>query len=179
MPRSSIIAFILVLFAATAQGHWAQPDGRVPVSRLTENLAQQLAANPEDPHLLARLARVHSLAYALGDVEFPVMGKGENPQYTYYEQGSGYPATRHSLDRSAIAAGIDHLMEAIALYEKAAKLAPGERRWDLDMTARVRQGKAPAASLPSGSLASRVGAKAGDDARATCDGMRSASVGRA
>lgn len=127
MPRSSIIAFILVLFAATAQGLWAPPDGQVPVARLVENLEQQLAANPDDPHLLARLARVHSLAYAVGDVELPVMGKGENPQYTYYEQGNSYPATRHSLDRSAIAERIDRLMEAIALYEKAAKLAPGER----------------------------------------------------
>ena len=127
MPRLSITALAFALFTATAQGHWAQPDGKVPVARLTENLAGQLSANPEEPHLLARLARVHSLAYALGDVELPVMGKGENPQYTYYEQGNSYPATRHSLDRAAIAARIDHLLEAIALYEKAAKLAPGER----------------------------------------------------
>lgn len=127
MSRSSIAALTLVLVAATAQGLWVPPDAQVPVARLVENLERQLATNPEDPHLLARLARVHSMAYALGDVELPVTGKGENPQYTYYEHGNGYPATRHSLDRSAIAARMDRLLEAIALYEKAAERAPGER----------------------------------------------------
>jgi hypothetical protein len=127
MPRLSITALSLVLFAASTQGLWAPPDGHVPVTRLVENLEQQLAATPEDPHLLAQLARVHSLVYALGDVELPVLGKGENPQYTYYEQGNSYPATRHNLDCKTIADRIDILMEAIALYEKAVKLAPGER----------------------------------------------------
>jgi hypothetical protein len=127
MPRLSITGLTLVFLTTAAQGLWVPPDTQIPVARLVENLELQLAANPEDPHLLARLARVHSLAYALGDVELPVMGKGENPQYTYYEQGNGYPASRHSLDRSAIAERIDRLLEAIALYEKATKLAPGER----------------------------------------------------
>lgn len=127
MLRISITPIAFMLIAASTQAEWAAPDAKVPVARLVENLEQQLAATPEDPHLLARLARVHSMVYALGDVEVPVMGKGESPQYTYYEQGQGYPSARHSLDREAISARIGRLLEAIRLYEKASKLAPEER----------------------------------------------------
>ncbi len=127
MLRIPITAITFVLFVATAQALWVGPDAQVPVARLVENLEQQLAATPADPHLLARLARVHSMVYALGDVEVPVMGKGESPKYEYYEQGQGYPSARHSLDREAVSARIGRLLQAIRLYEKAAKLAPEER----------------------------------------------------
>ncbi|MBL7647928.1 MAG: hypothetical protein JNK74_17235 [Candidatus Hydrogenedentes bacterium] len=127
MGRLSIFAFASLLFVATAQALWAAPDAKVPVARLVANLEQQLAAAPEDPHLLARVARVHSMVYVLGDVEVPVVGRGDNPKYTYYEQGLGYPSARHSLDREAISARIGRLLEAIRLYEKATKLAPEDR----------------------------------------------------
>jgi hypothetical protein len=127
MPRLSITALSLVLLVASAPAEWAAPDAKVPVARLVENLEQQLAAAPEDPHLLARVARVHSMVYALGNVEVPVVGRGDNPKFTYYEQGLGYPSARHSLDREAISARIGRLLEAIRLYEKATTLAPEER----------------------------------------------------
>ena len=127
MLRLSITAAAFMFFVASAPAEWAAPDAKVPVARLVENLEQQLVATPEDPNLLARLARVHSMVYALGDVEVPVMGGGDNPKYTYYEQGLGYPSARHSLDREAISGRIGRLLEAIRLYEKAAKLAPAER----------------------------------------------------
>ncbi len=127
MLRISITPIAFMLIAASVPAEWAAPDAKVPVARLVENLEQQLAATPEDPHLLARVARVHSMVYALGDVEVPVMGKGESPKYEYYEQGQGYPSARHSLDREAISARIGRLLEAIRLYERATKLAPEER----------------------------------------------------
>lgn len=122
-----LITTVILAFTATAaHALWIGPDGRVPVSRLIANIEQQLVETPDDPNLLARLARVHSMAYALGDVDLPVMGKGENPQYTYYEQGNGYPSTRRALDGPTILARFSHLHQAVTYYQQAARLGPNE-----------------------------------------------------
>lgn len=127
MPNRITIAIALLLLAPTVSAMWVGPDAQVPVNRLIENLEQQLSTTPQDPHLLARLARVHSMCYALGNVELPAIGGGENPKYVYYEQGNGYPSARHGLDRQSISLRIGQLLEAIRLYEKASINAPLER----------------------------------------------------
>jgi hypothetical protein len=116
----------LLLTASVAQGLWAPPDDRVPTARLIGNLEKQLAAAPGDAHLLARLGRIHSLRYSLGEREVGVSHVDESKNLQLYEQGHGYPSARHHLEGDAIVARINDLHTALDYYERAAKAGPKE-----------------------------------------------------
>jgi len=117
---------LLLLAAGAAHGRWLPPDDHVPAARLIENLERQLAEKPADAHLLARLGRLHSLRYALGERDMAVQRVGESGALKYYEHGHGYPSTRHSVEGEAIAERIVDLHRALDYYRRAAAADPDE-----------------------------------------------------
>ena len=122
MYYRSIGPAIALILATTVQGLWVPPDDKVPTERLIENLQAQLAATPDDPHLLARLGRIYSLRYSLGDREVEVRKDRNNGNLSLYEQGNGYPSARHHLAGEAIIERISDLHQALAYYEAAARV---------------------------------------------------------
>lgn len=121
-----ICCSLALLLAAAAPALWVPPDDTIPVERLIENLEKQLEATPDDPHLLARLGRIHSLRYALGDQKVDVRKDRDSDALQLYERGHGYPATRHGVDAAALPKRIPDLYAALDYYKRAVEADPDE-----------------------------------------------------
>lgn len=126
MYRFSLSCLMAVLFTVPVHGLWVPPDDSIPVARLVENLEKQLAEKPGDAHLLARLGRIHSLRYALGDQVVSVQKLGESADLELYEHGHSYPATRHDLPQEVLTERVGDLHRALDYYERAIAADPDE-----------------------------------------------------
>tara|TARA_R110001592_G_scaffold31948_1_gene112236 strand:+ start:999 stop:2207 length:1209 start_codon:yes stop_codon:yes gene_type:complete len=127
MKRSSYLCLALITIAATAaQALWVPPSDRIPTSRLIENLQAQLAKSPKDANLLARLGRIYSLRYSLGDTEVDVQKERDSDNFQLYAHGNGYPSTRHGMEGEAIVARIGDLHQAMDYYQRAVAIEPDE-----------------------------------------------------
>jgi hypothetical protein len=67
------VAAALIAASASLGAIYARPDiENVPVARLVANLDKELAADPKNPDLHLRLARLYAVAYSANTTELPV-----------------------------------------------------------------------------------------------------------
>src|SRR5215207_3178990 len=67
------IAAALIAASASLGAIYMRPDIEdVPVARLVANLEKELAADPKNPDIHLRLARLYALAYSANTTELPV-----------------------------------------------------------------------------------------------------------
>lgn len=115
---------LLVLLPVASVAKMAMPED-VPVDRLIRNVEAALKAQPNDPDQLFLLARLHSLAYAMGQRDIQV-----------YSTKRGDPASGFSLapwvrvqpevaTTKFTAACYAHLKASYLTYKKAVSLKPG------------------------------------------------------
>jgi hypothetical protein len=93
---------------------------QVPISRVLSNLQKRLAQDTNDFKVTYYLARVHSMAYSTNLAEVP-MRKDENvPAFYGPWNDAGVPQSVRSFSSpSARKAGLNHLTNAITLYDRA------------------------------------------------------------
>src|ERR1051326_7525129 len=92
MNRRLLSTFVIALFvAAETHGMFArQETEKVPIDRLLGNLEKRLQST-NDFETLYYLARVHSMAYAVGAPEISVRKKAQTPQFDSPGQDAGVP----------------------------------------------------------------------------------------
>jgi hypothetical protein len=84
--RQAFLLAAAALFAASGSigAIYARPDIEdVPVARLVSNLEKELAADPKNPDIHLRLARLYAVAYSANTTELPVTvlaGAGKEPR---------------------------------------------------------------------------------------------------
>ncbi len=97
---------------------------RVPIARVIANLEQRLATNRENVQLIYQLARVHSMAYATNVSVIEVTQREGTPQFGYPGSDTGVPRiVTASATPGEQTNALRHLTNAIALYQRAGKLA--------------------------------------------------------
>jgi hypothetical protein len=114
---------------------------QVPIGRLFTNLQQRLAQNTNSFELTYYLARLHSMAYSTNLTELGVRTNNNNePQFYYPGYDSGVPRTVQTFTNGeARTAGLEHLTNAIRLYQRAISLLKNstnadERIWNVLQT---------------------------------------------
>ena len=94
----------------------------VPIARVLQNLQKRLATNTNNVEILYHLARVHSMAYSTNLAVVHLAKRNDNPVFGW-PGGSGVPAGVYSpTNGQGKIFGKQHLTNAIAFYERAAKL---------------------------------------------------------
>jgi hypothetical protein len=107
----------------------------VPITRLFTNLQQRLVNDTNDFQLVYQLARLHSMTYATNLVEVQVRKKEKTAFFYYPGSDAGVPkAVNPPADTQSRQAGLQHLTNAILLYERAIVLLKNstninEQRW--------------------------------------------------
>ena len=94
------------------------------MGRVLTNLQQRLATNSQNVETLYQLARVHSMAYATNLTFVPITKRDGEPMFEHPGSDIGVPrkiSPRPSAQEQAEASR--HLTNAIAYYQRAAKLA--------------------------------------------------------
>ena len=92
---------------------------QVPIARLFKNLNDKLATNTNDFSPYYYLARLHAMAYATNLTEATVTKEG-NPTFDFPGYDSGVPRDMRTFPTAhARSAGLQHLTNAIQLYERA------------------------------------------------------------
>src|SRR5262249_18758071 len=97
----------------------------VPVDRIIRNLSARVAAQPGDPQLLARLARVHAMAFALKASELSVDTRTLEPAPPTERNSPAdrvLPASTAAAQRLAAR----HLADALKYYRLALDRAPDD-----------------------------------------------------
>lgn len=96
---------------------------QVPIARVITNLERRMATNREDVDLVYQLARIHSMAYATNVQNVAVTVQGENASFGYPGPDIGVPrAVSSRTTKADREQAFQHLTNAIAYYQKAAKL---------------------------------------------------------
>jgi hypothetical protein len=131
MTKKALVVFIaMAVMAAVPSAMYVLPIlENVPVDRLVANLERIAAEKPADAQILVNLARVHMMAFAKGGDELEITkGKPELGAWYGFEPPRVPRVTRRGEADAEVRA---HLAKAIARYEQALTIAPG------DMVARV------------------------------------------
>jgi len=93
----------------------------VPVQRLVKNMEAKVEQDPENPELLFRLARIHSMAYAVKANQVKVQKGKEIPWFGYVPRGIPYQVMRTEDEQARAAAKAD-LQKAIDLHKAVVAL---------------------------------------------------------
>jgi hypothetical protein len=143
MMRVPAVVVFAIGAVAGVGGMFVRGDvADVPVDRIIRNLSARVASQASDPKLVATLARVHAMAYALKVDELSVDKRTFEPLEGLTDRNT--PADRvipaGSVAKQRMAG--QHLAEALKYYRMALELAPGDARvrlgyaWCLDQAGR-------------------------------------------
>lgn len=92
----------------------------VPIGRVFTNLQQRLARNTNDFEVTYCLARLHSMAYATNLLSVPIRADNANPMLEHPGYDTAVPGSVQSFSTpQQRRAALDHLTNAIALYERS------------------------------------------------------------
>ncbi len=141
-PRSLGAAFLLAMGVGAAFLSLNGPSAfakyravatmNVPVQRVAQNLEKTIEMNPKDAGAILNLARVHAMAYSQKKEEIPVEKNDETRVWFGYEAKLvPFASVQTTDDADRKKAAQAHLNAAIALYEKAVKLEPEDKRAQL------------------------------------------------
>jgi tetratricopeptide (TPR) repeat protein len=97
---------------------------KVPVARLVTNLEQRIALQPKDAGLHAKLARLHSMAYALKTDQYEMDKRNQEPFFGYTDTDKPPREVTKIESVKAVEEGKQHLQQAIAEYQQALALDP-------------------------------------------------------
>lgn len=123
--RLTLATLVIALWAhVTPSAIFVRPDIEdVPTDRIIANLEQQIADNPSDAALHARLARLHSLAYAQQIKQFPVDRRTGEP---WFGPGVATPPPARPAPFEGSAEARQHLAQALTHYRESLALAPND-----------------------------------------------------
>jgi hypothetical protein len=126
-------ALLVGLVATTARGIYLPVDiEKVPVDRLTANLAEALKKDPKNQKAVLNLARAHAMAFSLRSNELPVNNKKPDGVWFGHEPPIvPFNSVVKSDDKEKLKLARDHLARAIKLYEEALQLDPDDLRAQL------------------------------------------------
>jgi hypothetical protein len=120
-------AAALVAASASLGGIYMRPDIEdVPVARLVANLEKELAADPKNPDIHLRLARLYAVAYSANTTELPVTvlaGADRKPRQEVWfghepdliPQKVDPGATRSEASKGFLAKSVDHYRTVVEL----------------------------------------------------------------
>jgi len=114
----AILALIISLVISTrSQARFLPPEIElVPVERLVKNIEAKVEQDPKNPDLLFRLARIHSMAYAVKSSQIKVQKGKDSPWFGYVPRGIPY-RVEQTEDEKALAAAKADLRKAIDLHK--------------------------------------------------------------
>jgi hypothetical protein len=126
-------ALLVGLLATTARGIYLPVDiEKVPVDRLTANLAEALKKDPKNQKAVLNLARAHAMAFSLRSNELPVNKKKPDGVWFGHEPPIvPFNSVVKNDDKEKLKLARDHLARAIKLYEEALQLDPDDLRAQL------------------------------------------------
>ena len=122
-----VAAAALVAASASLGGIYMRPDIEdVPVARLVANLEKELAADPKNPDIHLRLARLYAVAYSANTTELPVTvlaGADRKPRQEVWfghepdliPQKVDPGATRSEASKGFLAKSVDHYRTVVEL----------------------------------------------------------------
>lgn len=135
MSSFRILPAIVVLgfLATTARAIYLPAElEKVPVDRLTANLAEEVKKDPKNPQAVLNLARAHAMAYSLKSSELPVNKKKPDGVWFGHEPPIvPFNKVAAAADKEKLKTARDHLDRAIKLYEEALALKPDDLRAQL------------------------------------------------
>ena len=127
--RQAFLVAAVALFTASAsiRAIYMRPDIEdVPVARLVANLEKELAADPKNPDIHLRLARLYAVAYSANTTELPVtvlagadkkvrqeVWFGHEPDLIPQKVAPG--ATRSEASKSFLAKSVEHYRHVVEL----------------------------------------------------------------
>src|SRR5882724_5923505 len=129
------ITILGLLCLSGANGEWAFFETKqVPIERVLKNLRLRLEKNTNDFGATYCLARVHSMAYATNLVEVKVQTKDNEPVFNSPWEVDVPQSVQRFSTVDAQRKAIEHLTNAIVLYERAIFLLRrstnvNERKW--------------------------------------------------
>lgn len=127
MKRNQIFGvFALVaILTLPASAHFMRVETeKVPMARLVTNLEKQITSNPKDVALHSKLARLHSMAYALKTDEYEMDKRNQEPWFGYTDTDKPPRQVKKIESTQAETEAKKHLQQAIAEYEKALAIDP-------------------------------------------------------
>ena len=127
--RQTFLAAAAALFTASASigAIYMRPDiENVPVARLVANLEKDLAADPKNPDIHLRLARLYAVAYSANTTELPatvLAGADKKPRQEVWfghepdliPQKVAPGATRSEASRGFLAKSVEHYRHVVDL----------------------------------------------------------------
>jgi tetratricopeptide (TPR) repeat protein len=127
---------VLTVSAAAVDAIYMRPDiENVPVARLVTNLERELAADPKDPEIHLRLARLYAMAYAANEDELPaaVLGGRDKPgkQEVWFGHEPSLVPENVAPGTTRTAAAKGYLQKSLNHYKTAVDLQAG------NLTARI------------------------------------------
>ena len=138
LKRLHIFVVLVLGFLQPASGMFMFYETQtVPILRVFTNLQQRLAKSPDDFELVYYLARLHAMAYSTNLIEVQIRTNDNLPQFDFPGSDTGVPSSVQVFaTREARKAGLNHLTNAIALYERSILLLKkstniSEQRWTI------------------------------------------------
>jgi hypothetical protein len=122
-----LLAAALIAASASVGGIYMRPDIEdVPVARLVANLEKELAADPKNPDIHLRLARLYAIAYSANTTELPVTvlaGADKKPRQEVWfghepdliPQQVAPGATRSEASKAFLARSVEHYRHVVEL----------------------------------------------------------------
>ncbi len=121
------VAAVLIVASASPGAIYMRPDIEdVPVARLVANLEKELAADPKNPDIHLRLARLYAVAYSANTTELPVAVLAGTVQKPRQEVWFGHEpdlipkmvdpgATRSEASKGFLARSVGHYRKVVEL----------------------------------------------------------------
>lgn len=122
-----MVAAALIAASASLGGIYMRPDIEdVPVARLVANLEKELAADPKNPDIHLRLARLYAIAYSANTTELPVTvlaGADKKPRQEVWfghepnlvPQKVAPGATRSESSKAFLGKSVEHYRKVVEL----------------------------------------------------------------
>jgi tetratricopeptide (TPR) repeat protein len=122
-----VAAAALIAVSASLGGIYMRPDiEEVPVARLVANLEKELAADPKNPDIHLRLARLYAVAYSANTTELPatvLAGADRKPRQEVWfghepdlvPQKVDPGATRSEASKGFLAKSVEHYHKVVEL----------------------------------------------------------------